>query len=149
MTTYAVLVPQDPALTRFVPDSFSRAALIFGPLWLLRHRVWRGLIGYLTVLVLFVWAQRGLHLPALGFSVVTALLGMYLGIEGQALRRAALERRGFRLTDVIVSPNREHAEAVFFARWEDEPEAPAPAPPRATPGVGAVLGLFPQAGTQR
>lgn len=149
MTTYAVLVPDDPALTKFVPDRFSRAAFLLGPLWLLWHRVWRGVIGYAAILVLFTWAARWLHLPAAGYSAVTLLLALFLGLEGQALRRAALERRGFRLTEIVVSPNREHAEATFFERWRDAPEPPAPAPSRATPGVGDVLGLFPQAGDGR
>ena len=159
MTTYAVLEPKDPARTEFIPDSFSRAAFIFGPLWLLRHRVWRGLIGYVTILVLFTWAMRWLQLPLISYSAVAALLALYIGLEGQALRRAALERRGFRMTDIVVSPGRDHAETVYFSRWQNEPEAAAsppsaPPPPAASPTRTAsrasdVIGLFPEAGGGR
>ena len=154
MTTYAVLAPNDPARSEFIPDSFSRAAFIFGPLWLLRHRVWRGLIGYVTILVLFTWALRWLQLPLISFSPVAALLGLYIGLEGQALRRAALERRGFRLTDIVVSPSRDHAETVYFSRWQNAAEAAAPPPPAAAPTRPApratdVIGLFPEAGGGR
>lgn len=156
MTAYNVLVPRnDPAGAAFVPDRFSRAAFIFGPLWLLRHRVWRGAIGYAAILVLLTWALRWFELPPGVYAWVTLLLALFIGLEGQALRLAALERRGFRLTDVIVSPDAEHAEQVFFERWTGGtlPAAPAPAAPapRAPPTHPAprepdVLGLFPQAG---
>ena len=150
MTTYTVLAPRDPARTQFVPDRFSRAAFIFGPLWLLWHRVWRGLIGYATVLVLVTWATRWFQLPPAALSITLALLALFLGFEGPALRRAALERRGFRLADIVVSPNREHAESVFFERWRDEPEAPpAPPPARGAARTPDVLGLFPEAGGRR
>ena len=159
MTTYAVLAPNDPARTQFIPDSFSRAAFIFGPLWLLRHRVWRGLIGYITILILFTWALRWLQLPLISYSAVASLLALFIGLEGQALRRAALERRGFRLTDIVVSPGRDHAETVYFSRWQNEPEAaasppsapppPAASPTRPAPRASDVIGLFPEAGGGR
>ena len=150
MTTYNVLVPRDAARTLFVPDRFSRAAFLFGPLWLLRHRIWRGLIGYAAVLALVVWALRWFQLPLVTLSFAASLLALYLGFEGPALRRAALERRGFRFADIVVSPNREHAESVFFERWQDEPEAvPAPPPARGAARTPEVLGLFPEAGGGR
>ena len=164
MTAYNVLVPPgDAAGTVFVPDRFSRTAFIFGPLWLLRHRVWRGLIGYATIFVLFSWALRWFGLPVASYSFVTLLLALFIGLEGSALRRAALERRGFRLTDVVISPDADHAEQVFFERWQGEPAAPAPplapqlapplapppAPTRPAPRAPDVLGLFPEAGGGR
>lgn len=156
MTAYNVLVPRgDPAGAVFVPDRFSRAAFIFGPLWLLRHRVWRGVIGYAAILILFSWALRWLQLPLMSYGLVTSLLALFIGLEGQALRRAALERRGFRLADIVVSPDTEHAEQVFFERWRGGPAAPLPAAPplpaaaRPAPLGPDVLGLFPEAGGGR
>ena len=159
MTIYAVLVPRDDAQQAasgavFVPDHFSRAAFVFGPLWLLRHRVWRGLIGYATVLVLIVWATRWLHLPPLALILITSMLALYLGFEGQMLRRAALERRGFQLADVVAAHDYQHAEQSFFESVAD----PVIAPAASRPGVAAapfaralpeVLGSFPEPGGLR
>ena len=156
MTIYNVLVPRGDALaaasgTVFVPEHFSCWAFLLGPLWLARYRVWRGLIGYAAVLVLLTWAMRWLPLPQFSYAVAVLLLALFLGLEGQYLRRAALERRGFALADVVVSHNYAHAEQVFFAHWQPGSEAPAPA--RAAPDsvhvtyqAADVLGSFPEPG---
>ena len=152
MTVYTVLAPtgdgrQAAARAILLPDRFSRAAFVFGPLWLLWHRVWRGLIGYATILVLTLWATRWLGLPVAPLIVAPTLLALYLGLEGPALRRQALERRGFRLVDIVSARNREEAEHAFFSRWPDAPVATAPTPARRSPALqDDVLGLFPEPG---
>lgn len=159
MTIYAVLTPRgEPssaaAGATFVPDHFSFAAFFLGPLWLARHRVWRGLIGYATVLVLVIWARRWLQLPPETVALVIPLLALYLGFEGQALRRAALERRGYHLADVVAAHDRAHAEESFFGRGAGAGQALQPASPVQLRGSIAhvatdVLGSMPQPGGRR
>src|ERR1700738_2025468 len=53
----------EPERFIFVRDGFSFAALLFGPLWMLRHRMWLGLLGYGVVVG---GLSLGLSLHALG-----------------------------------------------------------------------------------
>ena len=49
--------PPDPERFVFVRDGFSFWAFLLGPLWMLWHRLWLVLIGYL-VLVILLQAHR-------------------------------------------------------------------------------------------
>jgi hypothetical protein len=162
MTIYAVHAPRNArdniaaAADRcaFVRDSFSLGAFFFGPLWLLRHRLWLAFLGWLAV-VLLLWAASywlGLSNSAVFWSLVA--MGVFLGLEGGMLRTAALLRRGFDLADIVATDSRDDAERVFYARWLPALGAPLQARPLfrpASPAAGApdpagrVIGTFPDA----
>jgi hypothetical protein len=144
----------------FVRDGFSFPALLLGPLWMLRHRMWLGLLGYAVVVALLALV---LHLDgsATVGVIVWTLLGFLLGFEAGTLRRFALGRRRFRNIGVVVGDDLELAERRFFDAWvhkdsvaRKDPSAPAapsgapaPAPsPRAPHPTPDVLGLFPEPG---
>jgi len=154
MAIYAVHCPtgegEAAALERaeFVKLGFCRTALVFGPLWLLAHRLWRPLALWLigAALVGFALASGVLGADAaVGLYVLSAL---YLGFEGRALQGAALARRGRPLADVVCAADSSTAELGFFERAFAQPAprgAPRPpAPPSSAPPP--VLGLFPEAG---
>ena len=65
------------------------------PLWLLWHRLWiEALLAFAASIALATLGeQAGLGLPA---SALSLLVSLYVGLEGQALRAAALRRRGWR-----------------------------------------------------
>ena len=162
MTIFNVLVREDADAARaaegalFVPDKFSRMAFVFGPLWLMRHRVWLGFLIYCACIAATAGAVVLLRLPLDTFISMSFILALLTGFEGQAWRRASLERRGFRPADIVSAPTQEDAEHIFFARWPQRTAASAPAraaAPGPTPGAGAlgseVLGLFPEAGALR
>ena len=44
--------------TRFLRDGFSWGALVFGPLWLLRQRLWLELFFYIVIAGLVLLAQK-------------------------------------------------------------------------------------------
>ena len=48
----------DPDRFAFVRDGFSFWALIFGPLWMLRHRMWLVLLGYIAVVIALHFALK-------------------------------------------------------------------------------------------
>src|SRR5450755_2973485 len=78
----------EPERFVFVRDGFSFWALLLGPLWMLRHRMWLVLLLYvgLTVAVSFV-----LHLQASAtIGVVWGLIALLLGFEAGTLRRFTL-----------------------------------------------------------
>jgi hypothetical protein len=149
----------EPERFIFVRDGFSFAALLFGPLWMLRHGMWLVLLGY-GVVVVGLSLVLQLHASATVGAIVWALVALLLGFEAGTLRRFTLGRRGFRNIGIVVGDDLELAERRFFDSWvrkdswaRDSSAAAAPggapalasAPrmPRSTPDV---LGLFPEPG---
>lgn len=159
MAVYTVHAPADAASGEdadritFLRDGFHVWAMLFGPLWLLWHRLWLALLGYLVV--------------AVGLSVVLALLGasegvraavflllaILMGLEAASLRRWSYSRGKWRQIDFVVAGNEQDAERRFFDR------ADADAAPRAYAAQGrfygasgsapGIIGLFPEAGGSR
>jgi hypothetical protein len=148
----------DPERFAFVRDGFSFWAFLFGPLWMLRHRMWLVLVGYIVVA-----GATQVGLPLIGASGAAAfaafMLALLVGIEAGTLRRFTLGRRGWRNVGTIVGSDRDTAERRFFDAWvRGETLAPmSPPAPRsmsastqhsATPAPD-VIGLFPQPGAHR
>ena len=140
----------------FVRDGFSFAATLFGPLWMLRHRMWLALLGYGTVVVLLGFGLRMIQASTAVGLTVGALLALLVGFEAGTLRRFTLARRRFRNVGLVVADDIELAERRFFDSWvksqaEGEPSSlhaftPMLHMPPASPDV---LGLFPQPGAPR
>ena len=148
---------RDPLRIAFVRDGFSFWALLLGPLWMLRHRLWLVLLGYI---VLVVVVQVGLALagaPESAKALVSLLIAVLVGLEASSLRRWKLSRRGWKQLGVVVADDRNMAERRFFDAWlggpaanvsaSPPPHAPGPAPAHA-PRPTDVLGLFPQPGAR-
>lgn len=145
----------------FLRDRFNWAAFIFGAVWMIWHRLWLVLLGYIVVIVALEGVFR---LTGASSSVRLAaelLLALLVGLEAASLRRWTLLRRGWREQDIIVADDRETAERRFFANWSAEaasvraaPPRPATAAPVPVPRISAgtpsgVVGLFPQPGGSR
>jgi hypothetical protein len=153
----------------FVRDAFSWAALLFGPFWMLWHRMWLALLGYMAVTTVLALVLQ-LHGSAGVGTIVWALLALLLGFEAGTLRRFTLGRRGFRNIGIVVGDDLELAERRFFDSWirkssADEsrpssepagssvapaltPTAPMPHPSSAVSDGSPILGLFPEPGTR-
>ncbi len=80
-------------------EGFCWAALLFGPLWLLAHRLW--------------WPAAALLVAsmALGFISpwVAAGLQLVFGFEAQDIRRWALARQGWSLAGVVAAGDEQRA----------------------------------------
>jgi len=168
MAVYTVHEPLPPNASSppperfvFVRDGFSLPAALFGPLWMLRHRMWLVLLGYVIVLMLLGAALRfaqGTDAAAVSVGILLALL---IGFEAGTLRRFTLARRRFRNVGVVVADDVELAERRFFDSWVKaavgrEPRPASSAPPAMTPapagvprGSPDVIGLFPEPGAPR
>lgn len=94
-------VPRPPIL---IPEAFSWAALLLGPLWLLAHRLWRD-----AAVLLGITLLAGLLLP--GALAVAALVAIQvlLGLHAQDLRRAALVRRGRTVAHLVAEHDADRA----------------------------------------
>ena len=145
----------------FVRDGFSWWAFLFAPLWMLRHRMWLALIGYVVVAAAIEIPVKMSGAPALASSLIGILLGFLVGLEAGTLRRFTLNRRGWKNLGVVSGDDLEDAERRFFDAWlrrtnspSGAPHAPTPPPSpaalfrRGTQGPD-VIGLFPEPGAPR
>ena len=166
MAVYTVHEPRrrgtDPlvhtARFAFVRDGFSWAAFVFGPLWMLRHRLWLALIGYLLLAAAIGFALRAVGAGGEAAFLAAFLLALLVGFEAPSLRRYGLSRRRWKNLGVVIGDDREAAERRFFDAWVGEaaPRAmptppPSPAPvnaPPTPPASRAIIGLFPEPGAR-
>src|ERR1043166_4103163 len=160
MAVYTVHEPprrNDDALAHterfaFVRDGFSWPAVLFAPLWVIRHRIWLALIVYLLVVSALGAATRvlgaGDWVLAIGLLVV-----LLVGFEASTLRRYGLARRRWKILGVVVGDDLESAERRFFDTWVvGRVPRPAPTPSASGPAVpapsGPIIGLFPAPGAR-
>ncbi len=143
----------------FVRDGFHFWAFAASALWLIWHRLWLALLGYLvigfglTAALRIVGAGQGASLLSM------LLLAIQMGFEGANLRRWTLSRGKWRQIDVVVADDHESAERRFFDRWPGRRDAVlrmvgmnrGSPPPLRAPDSGdrPVLGLFPEPGARR
>jgi hypothetical protein len=138
---------------RFVRDGFSFRAAIFGPLWLIWHRLWLALIGYVLALVLLA-ALLGLSGVSGGAgALIVGLFALLFGFEANTLRRWTFSRRGWTNVGVVASEDLPSAERRFFDNWlrhrNGAPVPTQPAVPSRQPlGAPDVIGLFPEPGAR-
>jgi hypothetical protein len=149
-----------PDRIAFVRDGFAIWAFVFGPLWLIWHRLWWALLGYVGVMAVAMLAMAAFNLPADARLLISLLMGLLMGLEAASLRRWTLSRRKWRQLDVVVADDRDAAERRFFDRWTGtplyiEPQDPGAPPPARNPAIYAaparedIIGLFPQPGVPR
>jgi Protein of unknown function (DUF2628) len=156
----------EPERFVFVRDGFSFWAFLLAPLWMLRHRMWLVLLGYLVVTIAL---QVGLSLIGASATVVAALLSLLVGFEAATLRRFTLGRRRWTNVGIVVGDDTETAEQRFFDAWVDRGGSDsvasggswASAPPASAATVLSapltrrptaspdVIGLFPEPGASR
>jgi hypothetical protein len=133
--------------TTFVRDGFNFWAFLFGPLFLLRHRAWLAAAAWVVLVVAGAWFAHEVRLPFGIRLLILMLIEFFVGLEGNNLRRAALERRGFDFADVVAADRRETGERSFFDAHGDHASVPGPqAPPprhRQPPASQEVIGSFP------
>ena len=155
MPTYTVHAPPEepPAPERFafVKDGFSWPALFFTLLWILWHRMWLALIGWIIFVLVVAWTGR---LAGDAEATIVAVIGgLLIGFEGNAIRRLSLESRGWRDVGESYGRNLAEAEIRFFHEWTSaEPQKRDARPAGSSYETGAgtrgidepILGLFPE-----
>ena len=152
----------DPERFAFVRDGFSFWAFVFGPLWMLRHRMWLVLLGYIVVVIAMQVGLRFVGASGGSAAFASFMLALLVGMEAGTLRRFTLGRRRWRNLGTIVGSDRETVERRFFDAWvrgetiaamsptmsSAVPRTSAPLP-RSPAQASDVIGLFPQPGAQR
>ena len=148
MRTYTVHESPDPAADRvdraealvFVKDGFSWATALFAPLWLVVHRLWWPLLGYVIISaaiqlpqLLFAFDQRWLGLASFALHVL-------IGFEADTLRRWGLERRGWHTVGTVSGRTPAECERRFFEAWL--PAQPILATSAQSPATGGGWGAL-------
>ena len=157
-----------PDKFQFVRDGFHFWAFVAAVIWLIWHRLWLALLGYV---LLSVAAEVALSMLGAGSGtrmVVMLLFALLMGFEAASLRRWTLSRRKWHQVDIVVADDEESAERRFFDRWTARhdllsdragTDRGAPPPTRNIPGQPfsrppsgsreEIIGLFPQPGASR
>lgn len=156
MAIYVVMEPPGksardaPDGAVFVRDGFSVPAFLVPPLWLLWHRLW--IEAALALAVAMGLAAIG-EMAGLGLtgSLLSLLVSIYVGLEGAALRLAALRRRGWHEWGAVEADSFDDAETRYFVDAvppeADDIYRPAPPPGFRQPvapakNSGMALGLL-------
>ena len=141
----------------FVRDGFYVWAFLAAIIWLIWHRLWLALFGYIAISVA---AEIGFRWMGVGVEVrfiVMIVFALLVGFEGGSLRRWKLSRGKWRQLDVIVADSEEAAERRFFDRWTNPEQSNNPGNSSSThplPRVSLtaqndVVGFFPEPGASR
>ncbi|EHK58805.1 DUF2628 domain-containing protein [Allomesorhizobium alhagi] len=148
MAVYVVMEPPKRADAVLVRDGFHLFGFLTPPIWLLWHRLWiEAIVAFAVAMVLAAVGE----VADLGWAgtLLSLLVSVYVGIEGAALRIAALRRRGWREWGVVEADSFDDAEAryLFDAERLESTGRPEPSPPAAPQSVpfrrsGPALGLF-------
>jgi len=125
MQAYTVHEPPSPPADRvdraerlvFIRDGYSWSAAIFAPLWLLAHRLWWPLLGYILLIGGLEFAARAWPAGAGQLGLLVAALHLIIGFEANTLRRWDLDRRGWQNLGVVTGRNGEESERRFFDIW--------------------------------
>ncbi|XWN32133.1 MAG: DUF2628 domain-containing protein [Devosia sp.] len=104
--------------TRFVRDGFAWLAFLFGPLWLLYHRMWLVFVGLMVVSLALVMAMATFVDESAGPFAIFALQ-FWIGFEGRSLRRWSLARKGWTLMAVVEAKRKINAERRYFTAYFD------------------------------
>ena len=144
----------------FVRDGFYVSAFLLTALWMLWHRMWLVLLGYVVVGLGLEYGMYYAGVDATAISVVQLLLALLIGIEAATLRRFTLKRRRWKNIGVASGANLEDAERRFFAGWVRSAQrdsaaptvvaaSPGPPPQANTAPAPEIIGLFPEPGASR
>ncbi len=148
----------------FVRDGFHFWAFLFGPLWLLWHRLWLATIGWLILVAALDATLLRLGAGRTAVMLAGLVVALLFGFEAASVRRWTLARNKYRQLDVVVADDEEAAEHRFFDRWaasrggvsydpasvdrgSPPPTRNVPKPPP-LPG-NSIIGLFPEPGAGR
>ncbi|MBC7280288.1 DUF2628 domain-containing protein [Hoeflea sp.] len=156
MTSYLVLaspgVREPDERSVVIADRFAFLGFIAPVIWLLFNRLWLEAFAAALVTVAASMLAGSAGQPALGLAIGLALQ-VITGLEGRNWRAASLQRRGWRLVDVVETDDSDTAFEIHAARAVRHDTSPVPASPRPSrpplmpgrprTGVAGSIGMVP------
>jgi len=148
MLTFTVHEPPDPPADRidraeklvFVKDGFSWAAAVFGPLWMIAHRLWWALLGFVLIAGGLQLAAKLTAADQRWLGLASFAVNILVGFEADTLRRWALECRGWRMLGAVSGRNYAECERRFFEAWLPAQPILTPSEPPRSMDRGGLLG---------
>lgn len=125
MIVCTVHEPPEPASDRieraerlvFVRDRFSWMAALLTPIWLLVHRHWLPLLGFILAAVAIVFAVAALGLAPFWGSLLIFALQLVIGFEAGSLDRWRLDRKGWQMIGTVAGRGGIDCERRFLDSW--------------------------------
>lgn len=166
MTTYTVHHPSAAAAeilnrsdeTVFVKEGFSWPALFIPFLWLIYHRLWIGLLGYIALVSGIAVVGALFSLSDVVTNIISLGANVLLAFEGNNIRRWTLRGKNYHDVGVVIGRPLMEAERRFFQSLIDHGAPPpdaVPVPDEKPIQVATALGrdsgpagLFPAPGGQ-
>ncbi|VTZ23874.1 conserved hypothetical protein [Methylocella tundrae] len=138
----------------FVREGFCARAFVFGPLWLLRRRLWLWAGLWFAAFLLLVLLGAAGALSFLAILTLLFLLQLLLGLEANRLIEGRLWSQGYNLAEIIAAPALDQAEMVFYRQFgaNEPPPAQSSAHPsqiHASAPASPVLGSLPEPEARR
>lgn len=129
MTAYLVLaspgaqIPDERSVV--IADRFAVLAFIAPVIWLLFNRLWLEAFAAVLVTAAATALASTAGQPALGIALDLAL-SLITALEGRGWRAAALQRRGWRLVDVIETDDADVAFHIHASQAAKDGKGQAP-----------------------
>ncbi|WP_027053812.1 DUF2628 domain-containing protein [Mesorhizobium erdmanii] len=131
MAAYVVMEPpgrgEKADRSAFIRDGFTWLGFLVPPLWFAWNRLWIEAALAFVVMGALSMAAENLGLGLAG-SLLSLLVSLYVGLEGQGLRIAALRRRGWHEWGVVQAGWLDDADTRYALEVEAHAEEPTPAP---------------------
>ncbi len=117
MNIYSIYVNPERENEPFISieNSFSIMATLFTCFWALYHKMWRVALASLIINV-FIALLQVKHLPGEIITLVNLLVMLVFGVFSTELQEYELEKKGYKLKDVILASSNVEAEIKFLTR---------------------------------
>jgi len=120
MNIYSIYVNPEKEGNPFisVQNCFSLTAAIFGVLWAIYHKMWRLLLVITIVYVTVVTLQNNNIIYDMTplFQTISMIV---FGIFATDMREYDLEKKGYKLRDIVLASSQIESEIKFLTRQKD------------------------------
>ena len=129
------------AAVKVVPSGFSWLAALFTPLWLLWHRLWWGLAGYVALMLALTLVYTWVDIADPADLLIGLAIAFLFGASAADLRRWHLARAGWPLVAIVAARNAQEAMLLHARQAMPAAIAYESAGMPARPAHGAAGGL--------
>lgn len=100
----------------FVREGFNLTAFIFGIIWSFYNRMWWETAFIVIITILFGLARELKWLDLESIMILQFAFNFIVGLQANDWRRGSLSRRGYIMSDIVVSSDELSAQQRYFDR---------------------------------
>lgn len=100
----------------FVYEGFNFMAFVFGVFWALFQRLWWEAVFIVIVIASLGIAEDSGYLDTQSVIILQMAFNFIIGFQANDWRRGALSRKGYIMSDVVVSEDKLRAQQRYFDR---------------------------------